>query len=271
VTPAWTALTVAALRALYTSLGLINDPCARALLPAPLRLALRPAVARALKRPVRALSHDLSLTVPLRTLAIDKLLADAVDSGAHQVVLLGSGLDARPWRLPALSAAAVFEIDRGRSHAYKNVRLTNYKLLARSHTLIDADLADEDLSAILTRAGFRADCTTAWLCEGVLVYVPRSASNRMLDTVAALSAPGSTFIATYTTPDLGGARFTAHLRAGAWLIGEPLRGLMFPDELRAMLSARGFRISRDAAVGDWNEPRTPGPQWERLVVAVRGT
>ncbi len=70
-----------------------------------------------------------------RTVAIDEALREAVggadgeavgDRGvrrAEQLVVLGAGLDGRPWRMPELAAVAVFEVDHPASQRDKLDRL----------------------------------------------------------------------------------------------------------------------------------------------------
>jgi hypothetical protein len=85
----------------------------------------------------------------------------------------------------------------------------------------------------------------------------------------------STLIATYTCPGLGARRFpTLHLRAIARLIGEPVRGELSTPELHAILEQHGLEVSSDQPVSRWAAPSLPGglvrgPEWERLVVAVK--
>lgn len=52
------------------------------------------------------------------------------------------------------------------------------------------DLRD-DWPAALSAAGFDPAQPTAWSAEGLLVYLPPDAQDRLLDNITALSAPGS--------------------------------------------------------------------------------
>src|SRR3954454_2501277 len=66
---------------------------------------------------VQAVTAGAEVVVP-RTVLIDRALAEAVERDpAVQVVLLGAGLDARPWRLDALTGIAVFSVDHPASQA----------------------------------------------------------------------------------------------------------------------------------------------------------
>ena len=50
----------------------------------------------------------------------------------------------------------------------------------------------EDWPAALREAGFDASQPTAWLAEGLLIYLPPEAQDRLFDLITELSAPGST-------------------------------------------------------------------------------
>ena len=62
------------------------------------------------------------------------------------------------------------------------------------------DLRD-DWPTALRAAGFTDGAPTAWLAEGLLIYLPSEAQDRLFDNTTALSAPGST-IATEYVPAL---------------------------------------------------------------------
>ena len=63
------------------------------------------------------------------------------------------------------------------------------------------DLRDE-WPAALRRNGFDDTQPTAWSAEGLLVYLPPDAQDRLFDDITALSAPGSR-LATEYHPDAG--------------------------------------------------------------------
>jgi methyltransferase (TIGR00027 family) len=58
-----------------------------------------------------------------------------------------------------------------------------------------------DWPAALRAAGLDTGAPTAWLAEGLLIYLPSEAQDRLFDNITALSAPGSA-IATEYVPGL---------------------------------------------------------------------
>ncbi|MFD8786579.1 SAM-dependent methyltransferase [Kitasatospora sp. NPDC059599] len=118
----------------------------------------------------------------------DRLLA----AGADQVVLLAAGLDTRAYRLDWPAGTRVFELDLGPVLDFKEQVLDGLGAVPRSgRTTLPADLLDRDWPARLVAAGFDPSRRSAWLAEGLLVYLTPEEAAGLLTAVAALAAPGS--------------------------------------------------------------------------------
>ncbi|MFE1555156.1 SAM-dependent methyltransferase [Streptomyces sp. NPDC058734] len=128
----------------------------------------------------------------LRTRVLDDHLLRSARAGARQVVLMGAGLDTRAFRLDWPADCTVHEIDTEQVLAFKHEVLehTGARPTAARRT-IPADLRG-DWTGALIRAGFDPTAPTAWLAEGLLLYLPADAERRLVARVHALSAPGST-------------------------------------------------------------------------------
>ncbi|WP_343573874.1 class I SAM-dependent methyltransferase [Mycobacterium sp.] len=135
-----------------------------------------------------------------RTLFYDNYFAEATGTGVRQVVIVASGLDARPYRLSWPAGTTIYEIDQPGVIAFKNRTLSEMGALPRAeHRPVGIDLR-EDWPAALQDAGFDAGQPTAWLAEGVLIgFLPPQAEVRLLDNITALSAADSRFAADYGT------------------------------------------------------------------------
>jgi methyltransferase (TIGR00027 family) len=93
--------------------------------------------------------------------------------------------------LPWPSGTTVFEIDQPEVIAFKTGTLADLGAEPTAHrTTVAIDLR-EDWPAALLEAGFDPQQPTAWSAEGLLVYLPPEAQDRLFDHIAALSAPGS--------------------------------------------------------------------------------
>jgi methyltransferase (TIGR00027 family) len=127
----------------------------------------------------------------LRTRVFDDFLLRSARAGAHQIVLLGAGLDSRVFRLDWPPGCVLFEIDQDEVLAFKRKVFEGLgarpKAPCRS---IAADLRG-DWPAALINAGFDATAPSAWLAEGLLLYLPSAAERRLIDTVDRLTVGGS--------------------------------------------------------------------------------
>jgi methyltransferase (TIGR00027 family) len=199
-----TATMVAAGRAMATkdARALINDPFAEPLVRAV-----------GLDFFVKMIDGDLDLTLlpnsspermqaivdgmGLRTKYFDDYLLAAVASGVRQVVILASGLDARAYRLDWPADTVVYEIDQPQVIDFKSRTLAD---LGAEPTATRRTVAIDlrgDWPAALRDAGLDADAPTAWVAEGLLIYLPPEAQDRLFDNITALSAPGSTVATEY--------------------------------------------------------------------------
>ena len=127
----------------------------------------------------------------VRTRHIDEFFLDAARAGVRQAVILASGLDARAYRLPWPSGTTVYEIDQPEVIEFKTRTLSE---MGATPTVLRQTVAIDlrhDWPAALRAAGFDPTLPTAWSAEGLLAFLPSDAQDRLLDSVTALSAPGS--------------------------------------------------------------------------------
>ncbi|MEY8017998.1 class I SAM-dependent methyltransferase [Mycobacterium servetii] len=137
----------------------------------------------------------------VRTRYFDDYFAAATGSGVRQAVILASGLDARAYRLPWPSGTVVYEIDQPEVIDFKSNALSGIGAEPTAvRRTIPIDLRAAWPTA-LTAVGLDTAAPTAWLAEGLLIYLPPDAQDRLFDDITALSAPGST-IATEFVPGI---------------------------------------------------------------------
>ena len=135
----------------------------------------------------------------VRTKFFDEFFLDAAHAGIRQAVILASGLDARAYRLPWPAGTTVYEIDQPQVIEFKSRTLAELGAEPTAdRRAVAIDLRD-DWPAALRAAGFDPDQPSAWSAEGLLGYLPPDAQDRLLNTITALSAPGSR-IATESGP-----------------------------------------------------------------------
>lgn len=129
--------------------------------------------------------------IAVRTRFFDEFFTAAAGAGINQAVILASGLDTRAYRLSWPDGAVVFEIDQPRVIEFKTRVLAEVGANpAADRRAVGVDLR-EDWPKALSDCGFDPTVRTAWIAEGLLIYLPPHAQDRLLDGITALSAAGS--------------------------------------------------------------------------------
>jgi methyltransferase (TIGR00027 family) len=137
----------------------------------------------------------------VRTKFFDDYFLKATEAGVRQAVILASGLDSRAYRLPWPAGTVVYEIDQPQVIEFKTATLAGLGAEpAATRRTVSIDLR-QDWPAALKAAGLDTTAPTAWLAEGLLIYLPPEAQDRLFDNITALSAPGST-VATEFVPGI---------------------------------------------------------------------
>lgn len=127
----------------------------------------------------------------VRTKFFDDFFTEATAAGVRQAVILAAGLDSRAYRLDWPAGTVVYEVDQPAVVEFKSTTLS--KLGAEptaARRTVAVDLRDDWLNA-LRHNRFDETKPTAWSAEGLLMYLPPEAQDRLFDAITTLSAPGS--------------------------------------------------------------------------------
>src|SRR5262245_16681775 len=168
-----------------------------------------------------------------RTVAID---ADLRSTAAPQVVILGAGLDGRAWRMRELVTSLVFEVDHPDSQQQKLQRIAPLTPQASEVRFVPVDFRHDDLAEALEGAGHDVHLPTAWLWEGVVMYLDRKEIEATLRVIEDRSAPGSRLIVAYHQP----AWMLLLLKVIVRRMGEPIRTVLTPHQMQELLARYGF-------------------------------
>jgi methyltransferase (TIGR00027 family) len=199
-----TATMVAAQRALANREGLVDDPFAEPLV----RAVGVDFFTRILDGEIDLSDMDPEFNLrraaegmAVRTRFFDKLFTDAAAAGVRQAVILASGLDARAYRLPWPDGTVVYEVDQPEVIEFKSRTLAELgaKPTADRRT-VAIDLRNDWPQALID-TGFDTTQPTAWIAEGLLIYLPSDAQDKLFDNITALSVPGS-WVATERVHDM---------------------------------------------------------------------
>lgn len=265
-----TAVMVAAARAVETERpdALIHDPYARLLVNSAgadvlWEHMLDPDVAAKIEAldadSAAQLEHARSYQA-VRTHFFDTYFADAVAAGIRQIVILASGLDSRAYRLDWPAGTTVYEIDQPQVLEFKSTTLAEHGATPNAERREVAVDLRQDWPAALRAAGFDPSAPTAWLAEGLLMYLPAEAQDRLFTQIGELSPAGSR-VSAETAPRHAEERrqqMRERFRRVADELGieetVDVGELMYRDEHRAdvtdWLNAHGWRATAQPSVDE---------------------
>jgi methyltransferase (TIGR00027 family) len=126
-----------------------------------------------------------------RTRYFDEYFRRAAEAGVRQVVILAAGLDSRAYRLPWPDGTTIFELDRPQVLDFKRDVLADQGVQPRAERREIAVDLREDWPQALRDNGFDADKPSAWIAEGLLIYLPAAAEEQLFTGIHTLAAPGS--------------------------------------------------------------------------------
>ncbi|MGV0872736.1 class I SAM-dependent methyltransferase [Mycolicibacterium sp. XJ879] len=199
-----TATMVAAQRVLAHREGLIDDPFAEPLV----RAVGLDFFTQAIDGEIDLEAVDPEFNVrraaegmAVRTRHFDRLFTDAAAAGVRQAVILAAGLDARAYRLAWPAGTTVYEVDQPEVIEFKTATLARLGAQPTADRRTVAVDLREDWPQALRDNGFDPAQPTAWIAEGLLIYLPPEAQDLLFDRITELSAPGSR-LATEHIPDI---------------------------------------------------------------------
>jgi methyltransferase (TIGR00027 family) len=196
----------------------------------------------------------LRLFVVARSRFAEEKLANAVDRGVRQAVVLGAGLDTFGLRNPhAEKGLRVFEVDRPPAPQWKLEHIGRANLcIPESLSFVAVDFERQKLITELAAVGFnpRSPAFFTWL--GVVPYLSRDAVLATLSAIA--SVPGAEVVLDYGQPPEAypqerRASYAAMIARAATL-GEPWLTFFRPAELRNELVQLGFTEIQDLGPAD---------------------
>ena len=231
---------------------LVQDDLARAFLPAGVRALVDATRLAPLRRLMIGATERSGPGLWANIACRKRYIDDKVDESLPEVaavVILGSGLDTRPYRLAHRSDIPVFEVDQP-------VNIERKKAVVRrvlggappSVHLVPVDFEHDDLAAALAEHGYPADSRTFFVWEAVTQYLTEDAV-RATFTYLQSAAAGSRLVFTYIRRDfIDGTNMYGSKSAyrrfrekqQLWRFG------LHPDEVSAFVAEYGWRLIEQA-------------------------
>jgi methyltransferase (TIGR00027 family) len=177
---------------------LFSDPIAGELVGAPIRLLMRfPGMRSLTMKRTDAVAAGIYGAQICRTRYIDDAVQAALSRGIRQLVILGAGLDTRPYRLPGMESVKVFEVDLPSVQNQKKKRIRKYLGRLPDHvTFIPIDFDTQSLESVFAGTAFDPSTPAVFVWDGVTQYIREEAVRQTLRFIGEC-APGSIVVFTY--------------------------------------------------------------------------
>jgi methyltransferase (TIGR00027 family) len=237
--PSRTAWAAAAHRAAHQVLEqgrIFNDPLALRIVGAEIEAITREAQERPSSRRMR-------IFIAIRTRFAEDALAQSVQCGVKQLVILGAGLDTFAYRSTLGSRLRVFEVDHPATQAWKRQRLADTGItLPGWLTFAPVDFEKDSLAEGLAAAGFDPEKPTFFTWLGVVPYLAEEVFWSTVAFIAGLQAAEVVFDYSNPPDSLPVEWQEAHERRAARVasLGEPWINYFETDQLHSRLHALGF-------------------------------
>src|SRR5690242_192866 len=126
-----------------------------------------------------------------RTRYFDEYFDRVAQAGVQQIVLLAAGLDSRAYRLSWRAGTVIYELDQPRVLQFKRETMDRHgDAPTAERREIAVDLR-EDWPQALRSHGFDPSRPSAWIAEGLLIYLPAAAQEQLFAGIDAMAASGS--------------------------------------------------------------------------------
>jgi methyltransferase (TIGR00027 family) len=194
-------------------------------------------------RASHAVGRDLRAFVAARSRYAEDQLAEAVERGVRQYVVLGAGLDTFAYRNPH-SGLRVFEVDLPATQEWKRALLDKAGIAQpEGLRFVPLDFEHQTLAEGLEKAGFARGSAAFFGWLGVVPYLTLMAFRATLDVIAQLPAgSGVSFDYSVRPESLSAAGRKAFdaLAGRVAAAGEPFQLFFTPEDMEAELRGAGF-------------------------------
>jgi methyltransferase (TIGR00027 family) len=175
-----------------------------------------------------------------RTAFFDRAVLTCLDRGVRQVVVGGAGYDGRAFRY-ARDGVRWFEVDHPATQADKRERLRRLAIDTRHIRFVAADFITDPVARLLTDAGLDAREPSAFLLEGVAVYLDIDVLERLLEQFRLVSPTAGVLAISVSTSADGADRQRFRERVAE--LGEPARSFLTVGDASGLLARAGWRVT----------------------------
>jgi len=236
---------------------LFRDSVVKDLVGAPIRLLMQfEAMRRFTIDQSDAITKGIYGAQICRTRYIDDAVQTALAQHVTQLVILGAGLDTRPYRLAGIEQMKVYEVDLPAGQADKKKKIEQrFGKLPGHTTFVAIDFDTQSLESVLASTDFDRSSPAMFIWEGVTQYISENAVRQTL-AFTGKSALGSSIVFTYVLKSIIERRsdipnanrmMDRVAKQAPWVFG------LEPSEIKSYLEEFNLSLVVDVGSEDYQE------------------
>jgi methyltransferase (TIGR00027 family) len=251
------------------------DPLAiRFIGPETLKLLQNPEKAKEMKKEKDVVFRGVANSIAARVKYFDDFVAESLNDGFKQLVILGAGYDTRAYRMEGIEKAKVFEVDHPNTQPVKIMKIKEiFGSLPDNVEYVSVDLENESLGQNLLDKEYDLSKKTLFLMEGLTMYISPETVDDILSFIVTNSKSGSTVVFDYASriANLDEHKDQKTVENLAKFMDKSKESMKFSLEegkIEKFLSKRGFSDIKNMTSEDYKKSYFHGKNKDREVFSL---
>lgn len=215
----------------------------------------------------------LSSSIIARVRYFDDYVMKYIEDGVEQLLILGAGYDTRAYRIKELKDIKVFEVDHPITQSFKIKKIIDiFGTIPYNVSYVPLDFEFEELGQKLFEKGYESSKKTLLIMEGLIMYIPKGAVQKIFSFFTRNSGRDSSIIFDYYPESVvnGSCKQEIGINIRNFLIkqGEPLQFGIEEESILEFLSDYGFKHIKNVRGEDYKKAYFHGKNENREICSL---
>jgi methyltransferase (TIGR00027 family) len=215
----------------------------------------------------------LSSSIIARVRYFDDYVMKNIEGGVEQLLILGAGYDTRAYRIKELKDIKVFEVDHPNTQSFKIKKIRDiFGTIPYNVSYVPLDFEFEELGQKLFENCYESSKKTLLIMEGLIMYIPKEAVQKIFSFFTANSGTDSSIIFDYYPESVvtGSCKQEIGNNIRNFVIqqGEPLQFGIEEETIHEILSNNGFKHIKNVCGADYKKAYFHGKNKNREICSL---
>lgn len=215
----------------------------------------------------------LSSSIIARVRYFDDYVMKYIEAGVEQLLILGAGYDTRAYRIKELKNIKVFEVNHPNTQSFKIKKIRDiFGTIPYNVSYVPLDFEFEELGQKLFENGYNPSKMTLLIMEGLIMYIPKDAVQKIFSFFTANSGTDSSIIFDYYPESVvnGSCKQEIGNNIRNFVIqqGEPLQFGIEEETIQEILSNYGFKHIKNVCGADYKKAYFHGKNENREICSL---